>query len=242
LLGEYSIPGTAISDFYELAFRILILGLSATLPPHTLEYIHQSLCLNRDSILCSMGVDRPNITLFTVPLARGDEASMKTLMNLIPEAARVWKGSDDRRFNPLSLPKRLIFIDDRSKCCSAVTQLQGLFPLCCRSESCNWATEIIQEYHSGLSSQGLQKTLALFRKGACRYLVCTGAVGMKLDIPDIKRIIQRKLRWGVFFWRYAFTFVPSIIGLVRLVERGFSTLGVEAPACVTRGGRYLIFV
>jgi hypothetical protein len=26
------------------------------------------------------------------------------------------------------------------------------------------------------------------------------------------------------------------------VERGFSTLGVEAPACVTRGGRYLIFV
>jgi ERCC4-related helicase len=140
-----------------------------------------------------MGVDRPNITLFTVPLARGDEASMKPLMDLIPEAARVWKGSDDRGFNPLSLPKSLIFIDDRSKCCSAVTQLQGLFPLWCRSESCNWATEIIREYHSGLSSQGLQKTLALFRKGACRYLVCTEAVGMGLDIPDIERIIQWKL-------------------------------------------------
>jgi hypothetical protein len=140
-----------------------------------------------------MGVDRRNITLFTVPLARGEEASMKPLMDLVPEAARVWKGPDDRGFNPVSLPKTLIFIDDRGKCCSIVTQLQGLFPLWCRSESCNWAGEIIREYHSALSSKGLQKTLALFRKGVCRYLVCTEAVGMGLDIPDIERIIQWKL-------------------------------------------------
>jgi len=66
---------------------IPILGVSATLPAATLEYIHKSLSLNRDSILCSMGVDRRNITLFTVPLARGEEASMKPLMDLVPEAA-----------------------------------------------------------------------------------------------------------------------------------------------------------
>jgi len=127
-----------------------------------------------------MGVDRQNITLFTVPLARGDEASMKPLLELIPEAARTWKGSDDQGFNPLSLPKTLIFIDDRGKCCTTVTQLQALFPLWCRSESCNWAGEIIREYHSGLSSKRLQKTLALFRKGVCRYLVALRLLGWDL--------------------------------------------------------------
>ena len=37
---------------------ILILGVSAILTANTLEYIHQSLSLNRDTILCSMGVDQ----------------------------------------------------------------------------------------------------------------------------------------------------------------------------------------
>ena len=59
--------------------------------------------------------------------------------------------------------------------------------------SCNWAGEIIREYHSTISGKGLEKTLGLFRRGVCRYLVCTEVVGMGLDIPDIERVIQWKL-------------------------------------------------
>ena len=81
-----------------------------------------------------MGVDRRNITLFTVPLARGEEASMKPVMDLVPKATREWKGPNDRGFNPLSLPKTLIFVNDGGKCCSIVTQLEGLFPLWCQLE------------------------------------------------------------------------------------------------------------
>jgi len=90
-----------------------------------------------------MGVDRRNITLFTVPLAHGDEGSMKPLLKLIPKAVRTWKGPDDPGFHPLSLPKTLKFINDRSKCSATITQLQALFPLWCRSDSFNWAGEII---------------------------------------------------------------------------------------------------
>jgi len=164
---------------------------------------------------------------------------MKPLLELVPDAVHTWKGPDDSGFHPLSLPKTLIFIDDRSKCCTTVTQLQMLFPLWCRSDSCNWAGEIIREYHSGLSSKGLQKTLALFWKGVCRFLVCTEAVGMGLDIPDIEHIIQWKLSDYLTmncWWQHAGRAGrdPNIWAIAIIFYEPWYQLPEDSPLCGNR--------
>jgi hypothetical protein len=52
------------------------------------------------------------------------------------------------------------------------------------------AQEMICEYHSTLSAKAQERNLQALRDGICRIMVCTDAVGMGLDVPDIARIVQ----------------------------------------------------
>jgi hypothetical protein len=175
-------------------FSVPLFGCSATLPAHVLLYIHKSVGLTSDAILCERSVDRLNITLMTAPIKRGELTSRNPLEFIIPDGAREWsREGPGPMFNPMTIPKTLVFIDNRDDCNDITTQLIRLFPEWTRSPQLHFAQDIVSEYHTGISSQKRDDTLRSFRDGYCRILVCTDAVGMGVDIPDIARVIQWKI-------------------------------------------------
>jgi hypothetical protein len=171
------------------------MACSATLPKATLNYIHKSLHLGSPTVLCNNSSDRPSISLFTAPIEKGHLESRMPLLDLVPEEARTWDPScvDDDQWGPWLIPKTLVFIDDRMACCTLTTELINKFPE--RLRGCE-ARELICEYHSTMSAQALERNLLALREGICRIMVCTDAVGMGLDVPDIERVVQ----WRVPQW------------------------------------------
>jgi hypothetical protein len=85
-----------------------------------------------------------------------------------------------------------VFIDDRTACCTLTTELINKFP----DNARGIAQEIVCEYHSTMSQRALDRNLQALRDGTCRIMVCTDAVGMGLDVPDIERVVQ----WRVPPW------------------------------------------
>jgi hypothetical protein len=171
------------------------MACSATLPKATLNYIHKSLHLACPTVLCNNSCDRPSISLFTAPIEKGHLESRMPLLDLVPEEAATWDPScvDDDRWGPWLIPKTLVFIDDRMACCALTTELINKFPERLRGSE---AREVICEYHSTMSAQALERNLLALRDGICRIMVCTDAVGMGLDVPDIERVVQ----WRVPQW------------------------------------------
>ncbi|KAF8242679.1 hypothetical protein K440DRAFT_510302, partial [Wilcoxina mikolae CBS 423.85] len=51
-----------------LPASVPFLAMSATLPRRSLQYIHQSLGLSKNTVLIKMPLDRPNIFLCAVPI------------------------------------------------------------------------------------------------------------------------------------------------------------------------------
>jgi superfamily II DNA helicase RecQ len=133
----------------------------------------------------------------TAPIKRGELTSRTPLEFIIPDGARKWsREGPGPMFNPAAIPKTLVFIDNRDDCNDITTQLIRLFPEWTRSPQLHLAQDIVCEYHTGISSPKKDVTLREFRRGYCRILVCTDAVGMGVDIPDIARVIQ----WRIPSW------------------------------------------
>jgi superfamily II DNA helicase RecQ len=173
--------------------RVPIMACSATLPEATLFYIHKSLHLETPTVLCDMPTDRTNISLFTAPIERGQLQSRAPLLELVPTGAATWDpDQSEPEWDPMDIPKTLVFIDDRMACCTLTTELINKFPDNVRG----LAEEIVCEYHSTMSQKALERNLQALRDGICRIMVCTDAVGMGLDVPDIERVVQ----WRVPGW------------------------------------------
>jgi hypothetical protein len=163
----------------------------------TLDYIHKSLHLETPTVLCDMPSDRPNISLFTVPIAKGQIQTREPLFNLLPREAADWDPEtfeeDSECWSPWDIPKTLIFIDDRSECCTLTTELIKVFR---KDLQASEGRDIVREYHSTMSAKALERNLKALQEGICRIMVCTDAVGMGLDVPDIERVVQ----WRVPPW------------------------------------------
>jgi ATP-dependent helicase YprA (DUF1998 family) len=173
--------------------RAPIMACSATLPEATLSYIHKSLHLETPTVLCDMPTDRTNISLFTAPIERGQLQTRAPLLELVPTEAATWDpGSSEPEWDPMDIPKTLVFIDDRMACCTLKTELINKFPDAVRG----LAQGIVCEYHRTMSQKALNRNLRALRDGTCRIMVCTDAVGMGLDVPDIERVVQ----WRVPGW------------------------------------------
>jgi superfamily II DNA or RNA helicase len=216
--------------------RVPIMACSATLPKATLAYIHKSLYLERPTVLCDMPTDRPNITLFTAPIPKGQPKSMTPLLDLVPkELVLTWNpeffGDGDAVWNPWNIPKTLVFIDDKNACCTLTTQLINQFPEHLRRSD---ARDIISKYHTTMSRKALQRNLQALRDGTCRIMVCTDAVGMGLDVPDIQRILQ----WRVPPWLTVSGWMqragraarnPEIAGIATIYYDPSCTVEAESP-------------
>jgi hypothetical protein len=211
------------------------MALSATLSKATLAYIHKALHLQSPTVLCDMPTDRPNITLFTAPIRGGKIKSMQPLLALVPEEAQTWDpdNSEEEDWSPLEIAKTLVFIDDKNACCTLTTLLINRFPEHLRRSE---GRLVICEYHSTMSQKALDRNLQLLRNGICRIMVCTDAVGMGLDVPDIVRVIQ----WGVApwlslsgWWQRAGRAVrdPTLQGVAAIYYEPKFELAPDSPLC-----------
>lgn len=68
--------------------RVPILACSGTLPVYVLHYVHESLGLRPETVLCELDTDRANITVITAPIPPGEVGNRKTLNFLVPEKLR----------------------------------------------------------------------------------------------------------------------------------------------------------
>jgi hypothetical protein len=185
-------------------------------------------------VLCDMPTDRPNISLFTVPIPKGQVDKRKPLLGLIPPEAAAWDCSrfDDESWSPFMIPKTLIFIDDRTLCCTLTTELIKRFP----QHLANEAQVVVSEYHSSLSAKALERNLQALREGVCRIMVSTEAVGMGLDVSDIERIVQWRVPpWLTVsgWWQRAGRAArdPSIDGVATIYYDPALQVGLDSPFC-----------
>jgi hypothetical protein len=211
------------------------MACSATLPKATLAYIHKSLHLESPTVLCDMPTDRSNITLFTAPIPKGQTESMAPLLDLVPGVVATWDPErfGDEQWSPLDIPKTLVFIDDKNACCILTTLLINRFPKHLRKSD---ARDVVCEYHSTMSQKALDRNLQALRDGICRIMVCTDAVGMGLDVPDIQRIVQWKVpQWLTVagWWQRAGRAArnPDVEGIATVYYEPSFRVAPDSPFC-----------
>ena len=168
-----------------------ILACSGTLPKYVLDYMHTVLKFKRKTLLCDLDTDRPNIVLMTAPIKHGKTGTREQLNFVVPEAMKTCAPED---FWSLArtVPKTIIFADDKKLCVAIASQLLRRCPVWSR-RGAREAEVFIREYHSVMSPEGKERNMASFRDGTTRILICTEAVGMGVDIPDVERVVQWKL-------------------------------------------------
>ncbi|KAF8242253.1 hypothetical protein K440DRAFT_509048, partial [Wilcoxina mikolae CBS 423.85] len=152
-----------------LPASVPFLAMSAILPRRSLQYIHRSLGLSKNTVLIKMPLDRPNIFLCAVPI-RGTQQNHADLNVLVPDGESVTPGD---------IPKTMVFIDNVIAVMHVVHQLRWILPARLRN------ADVVRPYYGEASASGNAKTQQLFRDGTTRILVCTSAAGMGVDIPDV---------------------------------------------------------
>lgn len=170
------------------------IALSATLTSNNLEYVRKSLDLRSPVQLCKRPLDRPNIT-YTV--AQINKKGFGELDFLLPATT----------LTRSAVQKTIIFVDTISEGIAMAKYLRRQLPPALQSK----AKQIVRTFYADLDPDEKIKILENFMNGDIRILICTDAVGMGINIPDIKRVIQ----WKVF----------DLLTLATLVQ------------CIARAGR-----
>ena len=156
--------------------------LSATSPPHVRKRVNYTLGMAQPATLIERSVDRPNIYL-SVEYVRSTLTSYLDLNYLIPKS--------NKCESPADIPKTIVFVHNRKSVWSLTTHLLQIAQEEFGSEGdfshliANYSTILSQEYRDAVFHD--------FTAGYIRILICTEAVGMGVDIPDVQRVIQ----WGV---------------------------------------------
>lgn len=153
-----------------------IMALSATITRNVLEYVRQSLSLRAPVFLYKRSLDRPNITYMVRKI---EQKAYSDLKILVPTDGGVG-----------DIPKTMLFVDNIDEGIAIAAYLQTLL-----SESMLHAgKEIIRAFSSDLEADTKKGFMEDFALGNTRIWVCTDAAGMGVDIRDVARAIQWKIR------------------------------------------------
>ena len=174
--------------------KVPFLICSGTLPGYVLEYVHKVLEMLPATVFCELDTDRPNITIMTAPIPHGTVGSRKSLEFLVPETSRQVEEGPDFDLIAETIPKTIVFVDDKKTAWHLTTQLISLCPEWSRAnKNTGRAFSFIREYHSDISLPAKSRNMTDFRGDLTKIFICTDAVGMGVDIPDVERVIQWKV-------------------------------------------------
>jgi superfamily II DNA/RNA helicase len=175
--------------------NVPILAISATLPPHVREYIRES-CLMQEPRLMILPGRRTNIDIVIAPQP---SKSIQPLRKLIPNSIH----------NTAEIPKTLIFVDSIKDACKISRKLRkrlnSVLPGTPEDEVIIDPSQTIRSYFSITDMPTKRMTLNNLHEGSTRIVVCTDAMSLGVNIPDIERVVQ----WGV----------SKTVGLSTIVQR-----------------------
>ncbi|KAL7271713.1 ATP-dependent DNA helicase RecQ [Rhizina undulata] len=160
--------------------KVPFMCLSAILPSRSLTWIHNNLHLTPNTLLIKNAINRPNIYLACAPI-QGNLDIREDLNILIPPI------TDTSYFMPESIPKTMLFVDDRVSAQDIVFQLMQLLPVPLQH------LPGVRAYSSITSRKVNEKHVQLFICGEIRILGYTDAAGLGVNIEDVERIVQWNL-------------------------------------------------
>ena len=181
------------------------MAVSATMAPYVRRFVHDSIGMMPKTRFIHRPIDRPNIYLAAVPIAKG----VKTFEDLA-FAAREWLQTGEA----FLIPQTIIFMDNKTHVCQACSKLWEGLPDEWRITN----PMAIAEMSTALSDRRRSQVMQHVRSGVCRILVATEVAGMGVDFPLVERVIQ----WTV----------PSTLSISGLWQRfgrctrGSNTRGV----------------
>jgi superfamily II DNA helicase RecQ len=146
--------------------------LSATLPPHYSRYVRRHLRL-RNAVVVKHTVRRINIRLLVSKIRSPD---LKELNILVPTT-------------PSDIPPTPVYCDDKQTVRLIATHLRQrlLEAQSLKDES------LVRVYHSAIDEEPRKVFMDELKTGKSKFLICTDACGMGVDLRIIKRVVQWKL-------------------------------------------------
>src|SRR5579859_2018464 len=153
--------------------------LSATFPPHIVSYVQQTLNLKLPSDIITTKGRRTNIDILLAELPGRTKYS--PLLDLIP--------SGKFRFKE-EIPKTLVSVDSVKTARHIAIALRRKL----RKKSTNYnPSTVIRCYYLCIDAPTKEETHRLIECGDARIVICTDAMSLGVDFPDIEKVIQ----WGV---------------------------------------------
>ena len=174
--------GEVFRPYYSMLGRLrqclsnaTFIGFSATLTPVDIKEFIRTLNLIRPVVI-KESVRRKNLVIWGAPIT-GE--GWEDLKQLIPQGI---SDADE-------IPKTLVFVNGRLEANHICQWLRKQLPPCLQSEG----ETIVRAYSSPLCEESRAFTIAGLISGIVRIAVCKEALGMGVNIPDIKRAVVWKL-------------------------------------------------
>ncbi|KAJ7839505.1 P-loop containing nucleoside triphosphate hydrolase protein [Mycena leptocephala] len=148
--------------------------LSATVPPHIYNYIHDTFAIGPNPTIIRVSTNRPNLIYATHVLV-GGRGSIQNLDLIIPDVFHP----------PMRLPKIVIFHGNKAETCVARQHLDSRLPKALQNLG------IVRHYHADMSREYLEETYSSFADPDGRTLIlnATAGAGEGLDVAGIDGVI-----------------------------------------------------
>lgn len=162
------------------------IALSATFPAHVMKYCSQVCKMKGDTRLIVLPGRRSNINVAVARLPHRKD-SIRPLRKLIPDSLK----------NVTEIEKTLIFVDSIKSAIQITLRLRARLKKVLQQvipeEVIMEPSQAIQSYFSIIDVPTKDATLKELHEGTVRIVVCTDAMSLGVNIPDITRVIQ----WAV---------------------------------------------
>ncbi|KAL9936518.1 hypothetical protein V8E36_004586 [Tilletia maclaganii] len=154
---------------------IPVLALSATLCGPCLLAIVKALGFGRLPFFCLDAERQQDRCSYDIQAIRHPLRGMRGLAETLPSNPST---VDD-------LPRSLIFVNTKAETRQGLRSLRSILPPSLR--------DAVQRVTGDDSASRVQEILRQFREGSVRVIVCTEALGMGVDLPNIDLVIQWRL-------------------------------------------------
>lgn len=152
-------------------------GLSATMAPPVANYVRKHSNMRNPAKLITVTGRRDNIDIAV--LEQHGKDNLDQLLELIPSDASAVR----------NIPQTLIFVDMVDAAKVIALALRSRLP----QSGAIKPSVVIRTYYSSIDDPKKDRTQRLVLSGRARIVVCTDAMSMGVDFPNIERVIQ----WGV---------------------------------------------
>jgi len=169
---------------------------SATLDTATLEKVKKGVSFEDDVTIMRTSIDRPELAIRLGWIPNHSRSSATALRFLFDQGP----GSDESICIPENIPKTVVFFDTKNEADTAMRQcrkwLQKKY-----NYSEKRATAVIKFYHRGTAKFDKEAYITEFQRlgedSSVRVIFATEALGMGVNLPDVRRVVIYGLPKGL---------------------------------------------